>query len=97
MLLLEPRWYVDDGCHTEHQWGKKDKKGEDFLGTFQPEDFGAGVRCCSEDRSTCTTIGRCPGGSTHSQAKETCEGKGMRLCTKAVSYTHLTLPTILLV
>ena len=83
-MLLEPRWYVDDGCHTEHLWGnkKKNKGGDDFPGTFEVDDFGAGVRCCSEDGSTCTTIGICPGGSTHSKAKETCEGQGMRLCTK---------------
>ena len=84
-MLLEPRWYVDDGCHTEHterQRGKG-KKDDDFLGTFQPEDFEAGVRCCSEDGLTCTTIVKCPGDSTHSKAKETCEGQGMRLCTKA--------------
>jgi len=76
-------WYVDDGCHTEDQWGKPGKIADDYLGTFQPESFGAGVRCCSDDGTTCNTIGKCPGTSTHSEAKQVCIEKGMRLCTKS--------------
>ena len=86
-------WYVDDGCHTENQWGKPGKKDDDYLGTFQPEPFGAGVRCCSEDGATCKTIGKCPGTSTHSEAEEVCKEKGMRLCTKSELLTEICCKT----
>ena len=86
-------WYVDDGCHTENQWGKPGKKDDDYLGTFQPEPFGAGVRCCSEDGATCKTIGKCPGTASHSEAQEKCEGKGMRLCTKDELLTEICCKT----
>ena len=94
-MLLGPRWYVDDGCHTEHLWGnkKKNKGGDDFPGTFEVDDFGAGVRCCSEDGTTCKTIGKCPGTASHSEAQEKCEGKGMRLCTKDELLTEICCKT----
>ena len=101
MLLLGPRWYVDDGCHTENEWGRRwwgKKKGheigDDFVGTFEVDDFKAGVRCCSEDGTTCKTIGKCPRDFTsHSEAQEKCEGKGMRLCTKDELLTEICCKT----
>ena len=86
-------WYVDDGCHTEDEWGKLGKKSDDYLGTFHPEPFGAGVRCCSDDGTTCNTIGKCPGTSTHSEAKQVCIEKGMRLCTKSELLTEICCKT----
>ena len=86
-------WYVDDGCHTEDQWGKPGKKADDYLGTFQPEPFGAGVRCCSDDGTTCKTIGKCPGTSTHSEAEQVCNENGMRLCTKNELLTEICCET----
>ena len=96
MLLLGPRWYVADGCHIENQWGnkKKNKEGVDFQATFEDDDFKAGVRCCSEDGTTCKTIGKCPRDFTsHSEAQEKCEGKGMRLCTKDELLTEICCKT----
>ena len=84
----EPRWYVDDGCHTECRIvnGKPhciDGIDDDYIGTFQPNSFGAGVRCCSNDGTICKTQkGACPGDSTYSEAFEKCSDIGMRLCTK---------------
>ena len=75
--LLPTWWYVDDGCNTE-----SDDSPVDFTGSYQPNSFQAGVRCCSTDGSQCTTLGTCPGGTTYSDAAEKCADDGKRLCTK---------------
>ena len=68
-----------------------DATNDDVVGTFQPNSFEAGIRCCSEDKNICenenapcckTQKGACPGVATHSEAEETCVKMGMRLCTK---------------
>ena len=98
-LNVEPHWYVDDGCHTECRIvnGKPhciDGIDDDYIGTFQPNSFGAGVRCCSNDGKTCKTQkGACPGDSTYSEAFEKCSDIGMRLCTKAELLTEMCCKT----
>ena len=67
---------------------------DDYIGTFQPNSFGAGVRCCSNDGKTCKTQkGACPGDSTYSEAFEKCSNIGMRLCTKAELLTEMCCKT----
>ena len=96
IIAQEPRWYVDDGCHSECRIvnGKPhctDETNDDIVGEFQPNSFAAGIRCCSDDRNTCkdneapcckTQEGACPGDATHSEAEDMCLKLGMRLCTK---------------
>ena len=95
----EARWYVDDGCHSECRIvnGKQhciDGIDDDYIGTFQTNSFGAGVRCCSNDGTTCKTQkGACPGESTYSEAFEKCSNIGMRLCTKAELLTEMCCKT----
>ena len=72
--LLPTWWYVDDGCNTE-----SDDSPVDFAGSYHPDSFQAGVRCCSTDGSQCTTLGTCPGGTTYSDAAEKCADDGKRL------------------
>ena len=95
-IAHEPRWYVDDGCHSECRIvnGKPhctDGTNDDVVGEFQPNSFAAGIRCCSDDINTCknnktpcckTQKGACPGDATHSEAEDMCLKLGMRLCTK---------------
>ena len=68
-----------------------DATNDDVVGTFQPNSFEAGIRCCSDDKNICenenapcckTQKGACPGVATHSEAEETCLKMEMRLCTK---------------
>ena len=95
----EARWYVDDGCHSECRIvnGKQhciDGIDDDYIGTFQTNSFGAGVRCCSNDGTTCKTQkGACPGESTYSEALKKCSDIGMRLCTKAELLTEMCCKT----
>ena len=55
---------------------------DDLVGSYQPNSFQAGVRCC--DGNTCRTEGNCPGVATHSEAVDICSeiGEGWKLCTK---------------
>ena len=72
-----PRWYVDDGCHEDDF-----DDYEDFPGSYRPNSFNAGVRCCDIYSVYCRTVGKCPGQYTHDEAVKMCSFWGMRLCTK---------------
>ena len=51
-FVIDPiQYWVDDGCVT----GGRDKDG-----SFKKTTDLAGVRCCSDDGSTCETPGNCP-------------------------------------
>jgi len=68
------QYWVDDGCVT----GGRDKDG-----SFKKTTDLAGVRCCSDDGSTCETPGDCPAHNMpFDNAKQKCAQLGKRLCTK---------------
>ena len=70
-------FYVDDGCHTEV--GRKD----DVQGMYESIHFEAGVRCCSNDGTSCVTPGKCPQDkTTYYDAVSKCDSLKARLCTK---------------
>ena len=79
LLIPIDTWYVDDGCHTE---GNDADSYDDLDGSYQPNSFLAGVRCCTTDGTSCQTIGSCPGASTYYEAETECLNLGERLCTK---------------
>ena len=68
------QYWVDDGCVTG---------GKEIEGSFQKTSYLAGVRCCSDDGSTCETPGSCPADNkSFNDAKQKCAELGKRLCTK---------------
>ena len=74
-FVIDPiQYWVDDGCVT----GGRDKDG-----SFKKTTDLAGVRCCSDDGSTCETPGDCPAHNMpFDNAKQKCAQLGKRLCTK---------------
>ena len=74
-LVIDPiQYWVDDGCVT---------RGREKEGSFQNISYLSGVRCCSDDGSTCETPGNCPADNMpFDNAKQKCAQLGKRLCTK---------------
>ena len=69
---------VDDGCQSER------RTPDDFEAFYQPESFGAYVRCCSYDGSSCVTPESCRNKRflvSYADAETKCKDLGMRLCT----------------
>ena len=78
-VIVELLYYVDDGCHSEGS------NPDDINGFYQADDAYAFVRCCSTDRTSCSTISQCTNSNdltNYADAKGTCEANGQRLCTK---------------
>ena len=81
---LEQRYYVDDGCHSDPSIP------DDFVGTYHPKSFNAGIRCCKDPAAStgdCITIDRCDDGTgivPYDEAVSKCQASSnhQRLCTK---------------
>merc|ERR1712137_1006710 len=71
-------YWADDACHTE-----KDDKPNDFEGAFFAPSHEFAVSCCSMDGKSCKSPSSCPDSASYDWADASCQGEGMRLCTKA--------------
>jgi len=71
-------YYVDDGCQS-------DLNAKRAIHVPNSRQYKFGVRCCSEDGSSCITIGSCPTDvKTFDIAINLCKQKGRRVCSKAM-------------
>lgn len=84
-MIFNPKYWVDDGCHTEHKKESDENVNDDVEGAYQEPSFKAFVRCCSKDGKTCTTVSDCEEPSdatTYDDAADQCFKLDQRLCTK---------------
>ena len=85
-MFLWVNYWVDDGCHID-----QDGIQDDIVGAFRSSVELFGVRCCSNDGSTCSTSWDCSAGTqlTFEQAETYCANEGNRLCTRAEMETDI--------
>ena len=70
----ELRFWVDDGCT---------RAGKHHVGSFQYKSYEAGVRCCSNDGTTCETPLLCQDNKmTYGDAILKCSEDSRRLCSR---------------
>lgn len=77
----EKLYWMDDGCQSDQS--DKPHRKDDVFGRYELSAVpAAGVRCCSQNGSTCSSPNSCPQQLPFDQAKAVCTALGQRLCTK---------------